>query len=718
MSEEKQTKVSLIVPVYNVEKYLEKCLESSLCQTYRNYEVILVNDGSTDSSGQICREYARRDARICFVQKENGGLVSAWMEGLKESSGDYVAFLDSDDWVEPDYLEQLVSGTKTGAEIVCCNKMLEYGTHNVLLKEALSPGCYGEETLFRQVFPVLLNDGTYLGRGVTPHRCGKLFAKDILQRNLKYCDKSISYGEDLNLVFPALLDCKKLQILDDCRGLYHYRQNRESMLHSYKKNMFPQIRKLYRNLTRVNSEKQGYDFMPQLYADYLSMFLEYVKNETKRDAFPVSKAKDMIRDYVLMREDMGRETNPSLELKFSDRILLTFLNRKLYLGVYIWLLSYRFLKICTRGTDLKYRKIRKKTEKRKIRVLMVGPDSSVKGGIHTVADQYLTWPYWGQIELIYIPTYIEKTNFHKIAFFLVGFLRIFLLCMTKRVEVVHLHVSERKSFYRKGLILLFCGKMKIRTVLHHHGAEFMEFYEAADPRTQRWIKKVMESADVNLVLSQYHKVQMEKRFPHAVFRVLYNTVKVCEKNPYHSEVKGILFVGRLGKRKGVYDLLQAVKECDRILAPAVKLYLCGDGEIRGVKDAVKKLRLQHRIAHIGWCSTKELEQIYAKTMLFVLPSYHEGLPMALLEAMSHGIPCIGSKVDAIPETIEDGRSGLLVQAGDIAGIREAILRLVQDEQLRIQMGQRSYEVIREKFDIRKGMAEVKELYETLTREER
>ena len=100
-------KITVIVPVYNVENYLNKCLDSLINQTYKNLEIIVINDGSTDNSGTICQEYAQKDNRIVYIEKENGGLSDARNAGLDRMTGSYVTFVDSDDWIEQDYVEVL-----------------------------------------------------------------------------------------------------------------------------------------------------------------------------------------------------------------------------------------------------------------------------------------------------------------------------------------------------------------------------------------------------------------------------------------------------------------------------------------------------------------------------------------------------------------------------------------------------------------------------------
>lgn len=100
-------KITVIVPVYNVENYLNKCLDSIISQTYKNIEIVVVNDGSTDASGEICKEFSEMDHRILYIEQENAGLSAARNTGLDNMSGNYVTFVDLDDWIEQDYVETL-----------------------------------------------------------------------------------------------------------------------------------------------------------------------------------------------------------------------------------------------------------------------------------------------------------------------------------------------------------------------------------------------------------------------------------------------------------------------------------------------------------------------------------------------------------------------------------------------------------------------------------
>ena len=113
--------ISLVIPVYNVEKYLDKCMESVLAQTYDNYEVILVDDGSTDNSGKMCDEYAERDSRVTVYHQKNSGVSVARNVGIENAKGEFISFIDSDDWVDESYLEKLVNAQiKYNADLTIC----------------------------------------------------------------------------------------------------------------------------------------------------------------------------------------------------------------------------------------------------------------------------------------------------------------------------------------------------------------------------------------------------------------------------------------------------------------------------------------------------------------------------------------------------------------------------------------------------------------------
>lgn len=246
-------KISMIIPVYNAEQYLKKCVDSVRAQTYGNLEIMLVDDGSTDSSGELCDAYAEKDERIRVVHKENGGLVSAWKAGVKECSGEYVSFLDSDDWINPEMLSEM-SAYLTGndREMVISDYIIERddGSQEYVWQK-LAPGEYGRKEIEEKIFPCLLGQEE---RYITISRCMKLISKRLISENGNYTDPAIIVGEDTTIMLPVLLDCQRIVAMDH-KAYYHYLYVKESMVHKYNEKLTENIRKLIQTTDRILKDK-------------------------------------------------------------------------------------------------------------------------------------------------------------------------------------------------------------------------------------------------------------------------------------------------------------------------------------------------------------------------------------------------------------------------------------------------------------------------------
>lgn len=205
--------VSVIVPVYNVSSYLERCLDSIVGQTYRDIEIILVDDGSTDDSGIICDKYSAQDNRITVIHKANGGVSSARNIGITHSKGDYVMFVDSDDVVELDIIEVMLSHAKeTDSDIICC--LLDVVEIDGKTRELTQGKVFGKistsEVISRYFDDMFIKDQMY-------GPVNKLFPQSIIKRH-RFSDYRM--GEDILFIFELLLDCESVYIVD--YNGYHY----------------------------------------------------------------------------------------------------------------------------------------------------------------------------------------------------------------------------------------------------------------------------------------------------------------------------------------------------------------------------------------------------------------------------------------------------------------------------------------------------------------
>lgn len=234
--------VSVIVPIYNIAKYLDKCIESILLQSFRQFELILVDDGSTDGSELICDAYAKKDDRIKVIHKKNEGLVRARKTGLENAAGDYIAYVDGDDWIEHDMIARLYDAlTEKKVDIAMCGRFEDTGDTQKSVYHGISEGRYDKQALLDIVYPNMIVNGTFFEWGIFPGVWDKLFRRECLEKYQMAVDDRLTMGEDAACTYPCLLNADSIYIVHEC--LYHYRQSQASMVrksgnHSYEREKF------------------------------------------------------------------------------------------------------------------------------------------------------------------------------------------------------------------------------------------------------------------------------------------------------------------------------------------------------------------------------------------------------------------------------------------------------------------------------------------------
>ena len=244
-------KLSVIVPVYNTEKYLRECIESILAQTFTDFELILVDDGSTDSSGAICDEYAGKDRRIQAIHQKNAGVTYARKSGVRHGCGEYLSFVDSDDWVHPEMFAQMVGkAEETRADVVVCDISLEYDTNTELLQTLAEEGFYTKDQLCDKIYPTMLMDVKSRRPGILGSSCNKLFHRNLVKKVFWQVDDSFVYGEDALFCYGALLESNGIFVVH--KPLYHYRQHSASVMHQYNST------RCYENALRSYYALQGF----------------------------------------------------------------------------------------------------------------------------------------------------------------------------------------------------------------------------------------------------------------------------------------------------------------------------------------------------------------------------------------------------------------------------------------------------------------------------
>ncbi|TSO25676.1 glycosyltransferase family 2 protein [Lactobacillus sp. LL6] len=288
-------KVSVIVPVYNVESYLKQCIDSLEKQTYTNIEVILVDDGSTDKSGEICDRYSKKYSNIKVYHKKNGGLVSAWQYGLNKSMANNICFVDPDDYVEKNYILSLKNAMDKYKTDVVFAPTYNYHAGKITVLGRLKSGLYKGEKYNNLIQYNLFNDGHFQDRLITPNRWGKLIKKSLILENLKYVDLGMTYGEDVSIIIPIVLSIKAFYVLPYKENGYMYRIRNGSMIQAYDKNRWNSVKLVYKNLYKALKDKHATDTMyKQLYIDYaIALILSY-KNYIKSPTATVNGSYNLL----------------------------------------------------------------------------------------------------------------------------------------------------------------------------------------------------------------------------------------------------------------------------------------------------------------------------------------------------------------------------------------------------------------------------------------
>lgn len=217
---------SIIVPIYNVEKYLRQCIDSILAQTFKDFELILVDDGSPDGSPQICDEYAEKDSRVTVVHKKNGGLISARKAGTDIAEGEYIVSVDGDDWVSETLLEDANQAlTEYNADIFYYGYLEAYENRVVEKSPWLEEGLYNKQQLETKIYPNLIRN--VYGKRIDGNLCGKIFKRELYERFQLNSNDKIRIGEDESVCLPCVYFAESMYISHNC--YYYYRQNENSM---------------------------------------------------------------------------------------------------------------------------------------------------------------------------------------------------------------------------------------------------------------------------------------------------------------------------------------------------------------------------------------------------------------------------------------------------------------------------------------------------------
>ncbi|MBC1937846.1 glycosyltransferase family 4 protein [Listeria grandensis] len=291
-------------------------------------------------------------------------------------------------------------------------------------------------------------------------------------------------------------------------------------------------------------------------------------------------------------------------------------------------------------------------------ILMVGPDPREKGGIATVLSNFQQFYTHPKHKLFFLSSWSSQ---HKWRTEWQALQRIRRIIREEQIDIVHFHVAQKGSFFRKALLAKLVPK-HCRVLFHMHASQFDVFFQNSSPFVQNQIRKTLNRLDRLIVLSDSW-ADFYRQLTSTSITVIPNAVQIPEKSSFQPDSKTIVTFGRIGQRKGSYDLLQVAKKMEDAF-PDIRFVLYGDGEVEQVAEAIQT----HQIRNVelgGWIGKIEQKEVLKDTVLHFLPSYHEGLPMAILETMAAGIPNLSTRIGGIPEVIQDGQNGMLSEPGNV-----------------------------------------------------
>lgn len=288
--------LSVIVPVYNGEKYLRECLDSIINQSYRDFELILINDGSKDGSGAICDQYKEKYDKIKVIHKENGGVTQARRDGLRAAGGSYVTFVDCDDHIDYDMYEKMLEkAEKYNVDAVICSIVYETENGPVKHRNTVASGLYNKEKLKKDFYPKMLFDFDVCLPGVNPSLCNKVFKKEILDNVMRGVNNTISYGEDALCTYPTLMDSDSIFVMED--AFYHYRKNDDSVTHRYDATLLTKFLLLAEEMETFFTHR-GFDCREQLEGYVARYSLECIRSELLFAPKSLSERLKTVREYV------------------------------------------------------------------------------------------------------------------------------------------------------------------------------------------------------------------------------------------------------------------------------------------------------------------------------------------------------------------------------------------------------------------------------------
>lgn len=353
------------------------------------------------------------------------------------------------------------------------------------------------------------------------------------------------------------------------------------------------------------------------------------------------------------------------------------------------------------------------------KVCMIVPNKMVKGGIAAVVNGYRESQLEKDYEITYVESYKDGSKFQKLLKGISGYFQFAKVLLFNKPDIVHIHSSFGPSFYRKMPFIYMASWAKIPIINHIHGADFDEFYVDASEKKKRKIKKVYDKCSVLIALSEEWKENLSQIVTSEKITIIEN-YSILHEDALKQRLERkcsntVLFLGELGKRKGCYDIPEVAKQVAAEI-PDVKFILAGAGteeDETAIKKLIDEKGVSKNIVFPGWVRGEKKDALLREADVFFLPSYNEGMPMSILDAMGYGLPIVSTNVGGIPKIVHDGENGSCYEAGDIQNMSVGIKSLLTNIQKRRSAEEASANIVKKGYSLNAHVKLLKSVYERL-----
>lgn len=355
----------------------------------------------------------------------------------------------------------------------------------------------------------------------------------------------------------------------------------------------------------------------------------------------------------------------------------------------------------------------------KKRICMIVPNPMVKGGIATVVNGYRGSKLEEDYEITYVESYKDGSKIEKLFKGIEAYFHFAIVLLFHKPDIVHIHSSFGSSFYRKMPFIYMAAWVKIPIINHIHGADFDEFYANASENKKEKIKKVYSKCSLLIALSEEWKARLNQIVPSEKVLVIEN-YSILHEDALKQRMERncnntVLFLGELGKRKGCYDIPNVIKMVKETI-PDVRFVLAGAGseaDEKNIKQLIEDKGVSDNTVFPGWVRGEEKDGLLRAADVFFLPSYNEGMPMSVLDAMGYGLPIVSTNVGGISQIVHTDKNGYCCDAGDIEYMSTGMIDLLTNGKKRKEAMRESVRIVKQRYSLNAHLMRLKDAYERI-----